>query len=109
LPDIATLDLVKGRLVILEFETLYLIATDVVNAGQKLKVMDSKVERQCAFTTHIRRLDSQTPGDLSVAPNAKDLTNAKTNWNNSTSYTAIETEAFSEILNPKASGAEEEE
>lgn len=113
LPDIATPDLVKGRLVILEFETLYVIATYVVNAGQKLKTMDSKIEWQRAFTAHIRHLDSQKPviwaGDLNVAPTAKDLKNHKTNWNKSAGYTAIETEAFAEILNPKLPEAEEEE
>ncbi|KAG9046056.1 hypothetical protein FS837_005176 [Tulasnella sp. UAMH 9824] len=113
LPDIATPDLVKGRLVILEFETLYLVGTYVVNAGQNLKTMNSKVEWQRAFTAHIRHLDSQKPviwaGDLNVAPTAKDLSRPKTNWNKSAGYTAIETEAFAEILNPKPSEAEDGE
>lgn len=38
LEDIATPDLVKGRLVILEFQTFYLVATYVPNAGAQLKV-----------------------------------------------------------------------
>ncbi|KAG9019567.1 hypothetical protein FRB90_000475 [Tulasnella sp. 427] len=114
LPDIATPDLVKGRLVIMEFETLYFIGTYVVNAGQKLKTMDSKIEWQRAFTAHLRHLDSQKPviwaGDLNVAPTAKDLSNPKPNWNKSAGYTAIETEAFAEILNPKeAEDAKESE
>jgi len=38
LPGISTPDLVTGRLVILEFDAYYLVATYVPNAGSKLKV-----------------------------------------------------------------------
>lgn len=38
LPDITTPDVVKGRLVILEFESCFVVGTYVPNAGQKLKV-----------------------------------------------------------------------
>lgn len=38
LPDIATPDLDKGRLVVLEFEGCWIVGTYVPNAGQKLKV-----------------------------------------------------------------------
>ncbi|KIO32504.1 hypothetical protein M407DRAFT_18557 [Tulasnella calospora MUT 4182] len=75
--------------------------------------MDSKVEWQRAFTAHIRHLDSQKPviwaGDLNVAPTAKDLSRPKNNWNKSAGYTVIETEAFAEILDPKASEPEDGE
>jgi AP endonuclease 1 len=38
LPDHPDPDIVKGRLITLEFENLWLIATYVPNAGDKLKV-----------------------------------------------------------------------
>ncbi|KAF5380999.1 hypothetical protein D9615_004074 [Tricholomella constricta] len=98
--------LVKGRIITLEFETCYLIATYVVNAGTGLKTLDAKKEWNVHFEAYIRDLDKKKPviwtGDLNVAPTELDLSNAKRNWNKTAGYTEAETTAFKHILNPPA-------
>ncbi|TFY68986.1 hypothetical protein EVG20_g3342 [Dentipellis fragilis] len=98
---------VKGRIVTLEFDSYYLIATYVVNAGVGLKTMDAKKLWNTHFEAYIRDLDKKKPviwtGDLNVAPTAKDLTNPKPNWNKTAGYTEEETTAFANILNPPKS------
>lgn len=78
---------VKGRIITLEFDTCYLVATYVPNAGEKLKVrltysmaswtntiqaLDAKKEWNVHFEKYIRDLDRVKPviwtGDLNVAP-----------------------------------------
>ncbi|TFK30087.1 DNA-lyase [Coprinopsis marcescibilis] len=92
----------KGRILTLEFENTYLVATYVVNAGQDLKTMDAKKEWNKHFEPYIRTLDEKKPviwtGDLNVAPTAIDLTNSKKAWNKQPGYTEIETTAFKQIL-----------
>ncbi|EGO18655.1 hypothetical protein SERLADRAFT_404075, partial [Serpula lacrymans var. lacrymans S7.9] len=67
-------DQVKGRIITLEFEGCYLIATYVVNAGQGLKTLDAKNVWNHHFEVYIRDLDKKKPviwmGDLNVAPTA---------------------------------------
>ncbi|ETW86090.1 hypothetical protein HETIRDRAFT_100374 [Heterobasidion irregulare TC 32-1] len=95
---------VKGRIITLEFENHYLVATYVVNAGEKLKTMDAKKTWNTHFEAYIRDLDKKKPviwgGDLNVAPTEIDLSNAKRNWNKTPGYTEAETTAFKNILNP---------
>ncbi|PSR75406.1 hypothetical protein PHLCEN_2v9164 [Hermanssonia centrifuga] len=65
---------VKGRIVTLEFKSLYLVGTYVVNAGTGLKTLDAKKEWNVHFEKYIRDLDKKKPviwtGDLNVAPTA---------------------------------------
>lgn len=102
---------VKGRLVTLEFEGLWLVATYVPNAGQQLKTLSVKEEWNKHFEKYIRHLDSSKPvvwvGDLNVAPTALDLTHPKPNWNKTAGYTASETEAYARILNPPDTAGED--
>lgn len=100
-PDPAS---VKGRIVTLEFDNLYVVGTYVVNAGTDLKTLDAKKEWNVHFTKYIRDLDAKKPvvwtGDLNVAPTELDLANAKRNWNKTAGYTEAETSAFAQILDP---------
>ncbi|KAK0240020.1 Endonuclease/exonuclease/phosphatase [Armillaria nabsnona] len=97
-------DIVKGRIITLEFESCYLVATYVPNAGTELKTLDVKNEWNVHFTRYIRDLDKKKPvmwtGDLNVAPTEIDLCNAKRNWNKTAGYTEAETTAYKEILSP---------
>ncbi|KAF4576722.1 hypothetical protein EYR36_000682 [Pleurotus pulmonarius] len=97
---------VNGRIVTLEFPNTYLVGTYVVNAGEKLKTLDTKNEWNLHFTRYIRSLDACKPviwtGDLNVAPTELDLANAKKNWNKSAGYTEAETSAYRRILEGEA-------
>ncbi|KAH7929707.1 hypothetical protein BV22DRAFT_1142070 [Leucogyrophana mollusca] len=101
---------VKGRIVTVEFEGCYVIATYVVNAGQGLKTLGAKNIWNQHFETYIRDLDKKKPviwmGDLNVAPTAIDLANPKTNWNKTPGYTKDETEAFKNVLEPPESATD---
>ncbi|KAF7294794.1 DNA-(apurinic or apyrimidinic site) lyase [Mycena indigotica] len=103
-------DLVKGRIITLEFENSYVVGTYVVNAGQDLKTLEQKKEWNVHFTTYIRDLDKRKPviwtGDLNVAPTDLDLSNGKKNWNKSPGYTEAETTAFKNILEPPSEVAD---
>ncbi|CAL1704599.1 unnamed protein product [Somion occarium] len=102
---------VKGRIVTLEFENLYIIGTYVVNAGTGLKTLDAKNEWNKHFEAYIRDLDKKKPvvwgGDLNVAPTELDLANPKTNWNKTPGYTEAETSAFARILSPPKDAVKE--
>ncbi|ESK94607.1 exodeoxyribonuclease iii [Moniliophthora roreri MCA 2997] len=104
LPGHPNPSIVKGRIITLEFENHYFIATYVPNAGSDLKTLDVKNEWNEHFTTYIRELDKKKPviwtGDLNVAPTEIDLSNAKKNWNKTPGYTEAETTAFKNILQP---------
>ncbi|EKM82547.1 hypothetical protein AGABI1DRAFT_111155 [Agaricus bisporus var. burnettii JB137-S8] len=104
LPNHPNPDLVKGRIITLEFEGYYLIGTYVVNAGVELKTLEDKKEWNQHFENYIRDLDKVKPviwtGDLNVAPTAIDLANAKRNWNKTPGYTEAETSSFKNILDP---------
>ena len=89
-------DTVKGRIVTLEFQDLYVVGTYVVNAGAGLKVrsiccgsilevltglqtLDAKKLWNTHFETYIRSLDAKKPviwtGDLNVAPSEIGMSN----------------------------------
>ncbi|KAK0483746.1 Endonuclease/exonuclease/phosphatase [Armillaria novae-zelandiae] len=105
-------EIVKGRIVTLEFESCYLVATYVPNAGTELKTLDVKNEWNVHFTRYIRDLDKKKPviwtGDLNVAPTEIDLCNAKRNWNKTAGYTEAETKAYKEILSPPEDSSDAE-
>ncbi|KAL5511119.1 hypothetical protein ACEPAH_4334 [Sanghuangporus vaninii] len=113
LPGHPDANAVKGRILTLEFERFYLIATYVTNAGQGLKTLPEKEEWNKYFTKYIRELDEKKPviwtGDLNVAPTEKDLTHAKKNWNKSAGYTESETKAFARILDPSTEETDDAE
>ncbi|KAK0210872.1 Endonuclease/exonuclease/phosphatase [Desarmillaria ectypa] len=105
-------DLIKGRIITLEFESCYLVATYVPNAGTELKTLGVKNEWNVHFTRYIRDLDKKKPviwtGDLNVAPTEIDLCNAKRNWNKTAGYTEAETTAYKEILSPPEGSSDAE-
>jgi len=98
-----------GRIVTLEFRSIFIVGTYVPNAGEKLKFMDRKKAWNSAFETYIRSLDAQKPviwlGDLNVAPTALDIKRSKQNYNKSAGHTEIEITAFNQTLAPSPSVA----
>jgi exonuclease III len=68
-------EVVKGRIITLEFDNYYVVGAYVPNAGQKLKSLDTRKEWNENFAPFIRELDSKKPviwtGDMNVAPTDK--------------------------------------
>ncbi|KAK0552557.1 hypothetical protein OC846_002849 [Tilletia horrida] len=81
----------KGRIITLEFDSLYLIGTYAVNAGEGLKSMPAKQHWQRLLAAHTASLDAKKPviwcGDLNVAATERDLALANKKWNKSPGFT----------------------
>ncbi|EKM55126.1 uncharacterized protein PHACADRAFT_120160 [Phanerochaete carnosa HHB-10118-sp] len=99
---------VRGRILTLEFENVYVVGTYVVNAGTGLKTLPEKRTWNKHFHAYIHSLDAKKPviwtGDLNVAPTELDLANPKPNWNKTPGYTEDETSAFKRVLGPEEEG-----
>ncbi|CAB4398467.1 unnamed protein product [Rhizophagus irregularis] len=92
----------KGRIITLEFESLYYVACYVPNAGDKLARLKEKIVWDEVMEKYLRQLDEKKPviwaGDLNVAHKPIDL--AKPNTNQKTpGFTPEEREDFERILN----------
>ncbi|GAA5878406.1 hypothetical protein JCM16303_002762 [Sporobolomyces ruberrimus] len=107
-PDVPQKDS-EGRIITLEFEKSYVVATYVPNAGQGLKTLPEKAAWNKAFEVYLRELDSKKPviwiGDLNVVPTDLDIRNWKTNYNKSAGVTDTEIDGFKSQL----AGPEKEE
>lgn len=92
----------KGRLIALEYSTVWIVGTYVPNAGQNLKNMHYKVAWNDAFASYLYTLNSQKPviwmGDINCAPTSQDLSNSKSNWNKTPGHTQKEVDGFNKIL-----------
>ncbi|RIA83008.1 exodeoxyribonuclease III [Glomus cerebriforme] len=95
-------EVTKGRVITLEFETLYYVACYVPNAGEKLVRLKEKIIWDEAMEKYLRQLDETKPviwaGDLNVAHKPIDLTRPKTNQK-TPGYTPEERADFERILN----------
>lgn len=92
----------KGRIITAEFESLYLIGTYAVNAGEGLKSMPAKQHWQRLMAAHMATLDASKPvvwcGDFNVAPSERDLALANRKWNKSPGFTHHECSAHAALL-----------
>ncbi|CAD6915191.1 unnamed protein product [Tilletia controversa] len=92
----------KGRIITAEFETLYVIGTYAVNAGEGLKSMPAKQHWQRLMAAHMATLDTNKPvvwcGDFNVAPTERDLALANKKWNKSPGFTHIECSNHAALL-----------
>ncbi|KAE8220439.1 hypothetical protein CF319_g6031 [Tilletia indica] len=92
----------KGRIITAEFETLYLIGTYAVNAGEGLKSMPAKQHWQRLMAAHMATLDAKKPvvwcGDFNVAPSERDLALANKKWNKSPGFTHLECSNHAALL-----------
>lgn len=93
-----------GRMIMLEFESFFLIGTYTPNAGDNLKNMDRKKQWNIAFEKYLRQLDAIKPviwgGDINCALTEKDIRNAASNWNKSAGYTQDECDGLNSQLHP---------
>lgn len=94
----------RGRMVMLEFSTFFLIGTYTPNAGDNLKFLDRKKQWNVAFEKYLRELDARKPivwgGDINCALTEKDIRNGPSNWNKAAGYTQVECDGLNSQLNP---------
>lgn len=92
----------EGRVITLEFENFYYVASYVPNAGDGLKRLDFRLQYEKDLLDYFQILEKNKPivyaGDLNVAHNPIDLKNPKSNENNA-GYTIQERNAFTNLLN----------
>ncbi|GAA6020084.1 hypothetical protein JCM11491_006389 [Sporobolomyces phaffii] len=103
----------EGRIITLEFDHTYLVATYVPNAGQGLKTLPEKEAWNRAFETYLHDLDRRKPvvwiGDVNVVPTELDIRNWKTNHNKSAGVTDSEIGAFHrQLAGPPAGNSDED-
>lgn len=91
----------EGRVLTLEFESMYLVNVYSPNSKRKLERLDYRVEWEKAFNQYISNLMADKPviicGDLNVAHTEIDLANPETNLRNA-GYTQQERGALSQLL-----------
>ncbi|RKO91618.1 DNA-apurinic or apyrimidinic site lyase [Blyttiomyces helicus] len=94
----------EGRLIWLEFETYYLVASYVPNAGNGLVRLTEKMTYNSKLEAYIRKLQEKKPviwaGDLNVAHKEIDLARPKTN-HKTAGFTPEERADFDRILSTK--------
>lgn len=91
----------EGRVITLEFETLYLVTVYTPNSQDELKRLDYRMEWEDSFRNYLLGLDAKKPvvvcGDLNVAHTEIDLKNPKTNRRNA-GFTDEERAKFTRLL-----------
>lgn len=92
----------KGRIIIAEYESYYLINAYVPNSGRGLVNLDKRKIWDDYYLTFIKKLDLSKPvvyvGDLNVAHQEIDLANPKTNRNKTAGFTDQERNDFTRLL-----------
>ena len=92
----------EGRVVTLEFDDFYYVASYVPNSGDGLKRLDFRMQYEKDLILYFKELEKNKPiiyaGDLNVAHNPIDLKNPKSNEKNP-GYTIEERTAFTNLLN----------
>lgn len=92
----------EGRVITLEFDNFYYVASYVPNAGEGLKRLDFRMKYEEDLLDYFAELEKKKPivyaGDLNVAHEPIDIKNPKANENNA-GYTIQERNAFTNLLN----------
>ncbi|CAG9537032.1 unnamed protein product [Cercopithifilaria johnstoni] len=92
----------KGRIIIAEYDSYYLINAYVPNSGRGLVNLDKRKIWDDHYLSFIKKLDLIKPvvyvGDLNVAHQEIDLANPKTNRNKTAGFTDQERNDFTRLL-----------
>ncbi|CAG8754446.1 9042_t:CDS:2 [Dentiscutata erythropus] len=95
-------EITKGRVITLEFETLYYVTAYVPNAGEKLVRLKERETWDEAMKEYLTQLDEKKPviwaGDMNVAHKEIDLARPATNQKTA-GFTKEERTGFDKILN----------
>ena len=91
----------EGRVIILEYDDIYIVTVYTPNSQQELARLDYRMEWEDAFRSYIKELDRKKPvvicGDMNVAHKEIDLKNPGSN-RRSAGFTDEERNKFSEFL-----------
>lgn len=91
----------EGRVITLEFDKFYYVASYVPNAGEGLKRLDFRLEYEKDLIEYFSELEKKKPivyaGDLNVAHEEIDIKNPKANEHNA-GFTIEERNAFTNLL-----------
>jgi len=91
----------EGRVVVLEYESFFLINVYTPNSQNELTRLDYRMDWEDEFLAFVKKLDAVKPvvicGDMNVAHTEIDLANPKTNRNNA-GFTDSERACFSRLL-----------
>ncbi|CED84802.1 exodeoxyribonuclease iii [Phaffia rhodozyma] len=97
---------ITGRIVQMEFPSLFLIGTYAPNASEGLKNMQGKKDWNVAFEAKLRELDAIKPvvwgGDINVVASGNDISNAAKGWNKLPGWTQDELDGYMSQLNPSS-------
>ena len=92
----------EGRIITLEFDKFFYVASYVPNAGEGLKRLDFRLQYEKELLEYFEELEKRKPiiyaGDLNVAHKEIDIKNPKANEHNA-GFTIEERNAFSNLLN----------
>ncbi|KAL1917999.1 uncharacterized protein VTP21DRAFT_3265 [Calcarisporiella thermophila] len=92
----------RGRVITLEFNTLYLVACYVPNAGEGLKNLEARKKWDNQLLAYVRELEEKKPvvwcGDLNVAHSPLDIARPQQNRNKSAGFSDEEREGFCRFL-----------
>ena len=92
----------EGRIITLEFDKFFYVASYVPNAGEGLKRLDFRLQYEKDLLEYFDELEKRKPiiyaGDLNVAHKEIDIKNPKANEHNA-GFTIEERNAFSNLLN----------
>ena len=92
----------EGRIITLEFDKFFYVASYVPNAGEGLKRLDFRLQYEKDLLEYFEELEKRKPiiyaGDLNVAHKEIDIKNPKANEHNA-GFTIEERNAFSNLLN----------
>jgi exodeoxyribonuclease III len=92
----------EGRVITLEFETLYIVTVYTPNSQRELARLEYRMKWEDDFLSYIRNLEQMKPvifcGDLNVAHNEIDLKNPSSNRKNA-GFSEEERNKFTEVIN----------
>lgn len=92
----------EGRVIVLDFETFYMVTVYTPNSGSELKRLAYRQKWDVDFLNYLKRLERDKPviacGDLNVAHKPVDLARPKPNYNKTAGYMQAEIDGMDNIV-----------
>jgi exodeoxyribonuclease-3 len=92
----------EGRVIVLDFETFYMVTVYTPNSGSDLKRLAYRQTWDVDFLNYLKSLEGKKPviacGDLNVAHRPVDLARPKPNYNKTAGYMQAEIDGMDDIV-----------